>query len=90
VILWEARAGAGSCKDLQANGQRSLRHSMFDGRACEPRRKGLTLGQFMNNSSPQKGLMLEKFVEHCLPWVGPHAGVGEEYEEECSQRQVMN
>ena len=26
--------------------------------------------------------MLEQFVEDCLPWVGPHAGAGEEHEEE--------
>jgi len=25
---------------------------------------------------------LEKFMEKCLPWEGPHAGAGAEYEEE--------
>ena len=29
-----------------------------------------------------EGLTLEKFMEDCLPWEGPHGGAGEECEEE--------
>ena len=38
--------------------------------------KGPTLEQFMKDCS-----LLEKFVEDCLPWEGPHTGAGEECEE---------
>jgi len=40
------------------------------------------LEQFVNNCSPWEALMLEKFMEDCLLWEGPHAGAGEECEEE--------
>ncbi|KAK4810941.1 hypothetical protein QYF61_013349 [Mycteria americana] len=40
------------------------------------------LEQFVKNCSPWEGLMLENFVEDCLLWEGPHAGAGEEREEE--------
>ena len=43
---------------------------------------GPMLEQFMKNCSPWEGLTLEKFMEDCLPWEGPHAGAGEECEEE--------
>jgi len=36
----------------------------------------------VKNCSPWEGLMLEKFMENCFPWEGPHAGAGEESEEE--------
>ena len=36
----------------------------------------------MKNWSPWEGLQLEKFMENCLPWAGPHTGAEEEYEEE--------
>jgi len=36
----------------------------------------------MKNCNPQEGPTLEKFMENSLPWVGPHAGAGEECEEE--------
>ncbi|KAJ7404204.1 hypothetical protein WISP_146957 [Willisornis vidua] len=39
------------------------------------------LEQFVKNCSLLEGLMLEHFVEDCLTWEGPHAGVGEECEE---------
>jgi len=46
---------------------------------------GPTLGQFMESSSLWEVLptvlMLEKFVENCLPSEGPHAGAGAEREE---------
>ncbi|KAJ7421676.1 hypothetical protein BTVI_17057 [Pitangus sulphuratus] len=35
------------------------------------------LEQFMKNRSPQEGVMLEKFMENCLPWERPHTGEGE-------------
>ncbi|XP_009871254.1 PREDICTED: CD99 antigen-like protein 2, partial [Apaloderma vittatum] len=35
------------------------------------------LEQFMKNSSPWKGLKLEKFVENCLLWEEPQTGAGE-------------
>ncbi|GAB0186526.1 zinc finger and BTB domain-containing protein 5 [Grus japonensis] len=71
--------------------------STFAGRTCDPvgdpRRsrlfmkdctpwKGLMLEQFVKNCSLWEGLMLEKFLEDCLLWEGPHAGAGEECEEE--------
>jgi len=39
------------------------------------------LEQFMKSYSPWEGLALEKIVEDCVPWEGPHAGAGEECEE---------
>jgi len=36
VTLWEARAGAGSWKDLWPHGKSSPRQSRFAGRACDP------------------------------------------------------
>ncbi|KAK4832969.1 hypothetical protein QYF61_026795 [Mycteria americana] len=48
---------------------------------CSPW-KGPMLEQFMKNYSLWEGLTLEKFVEDCLLWEGPHAGAGEECEEE--------
>ena len=44
--------------------------------------KGHTLDQFVKKCSLWKGTMLEQFVKDCLPWEGPHAGAGEESEEE--------
>ena len=38
----------------------------------------------MKDCSPWEGLTLEKFVEDCLLWEGPHGGAGEECEEEGS------
>lgn len=37
--------------------------------------------ELMENCSPWEELMLEKFVENCLLWDGPHFGAGEEWEE---------
>ena len=77
--------------------ERSPRWSRFSGRTCDPMGdpcwsspflkaytlgKGLMPEQFMKNRSPREGPTLEKFVEDSLPWVGPHAGAGEECEEE--------
>ena len=77
--------------------ERSPRRSRFSGRTCDPVGdprwsslflkdctlwKGPTLVQFVKNCSLWEGLTLEKFVEDCLPWEGPHAGAGEEHEEE--------
>jgi len=44
--------------------------------------EGHTLERFMQTCSPWEGLTLEKFLENCLLWKGPHAGAGEECEEE--------
>lgn len=41
-----------------------------------------TLEQLMGCSLCE-GLMLEKFVETCFPWEGPHNGAVEEHEESC-------
>jgi len=41
--------------------------------------KEFLLEQSVKNYVPQEGLILEKFVEDCLPWEGPH----DEAEEEC-------
>jgi len=35
----------------------------------------------MKNCSPWEGLTMEKFMEDCLLWEGPHAGAREEREE---------
>ncbi|KAK4832494.1 hypothetical protein QYF61_023541 [Mycteria americana] len=35
----------------------------------------------MKNCSLWEGLTLEKFMENCLSWKGPHTGAGEECEE---------
>ncbi|PKU42378.1 hypothetical protein llap_7316 [Limosa lapponica baueri] len=43
--------------------------------------KGPMLEQFVKNCSPSEGCVLEKFVEYCLLWEGPHDGAGEEHEE---------
>ncbi|KAK4826197.1 hypothetical protein QYF61_006141 [Mycteria americana] len=40
------------------------------------------LEQFVKNCSPLEGLTLEKFAKDYLLWEGPHAGAGEEHEEE--------
>ena len=39
------------------------------------------LEQFVKDCSPWERLTLEKLMENCLPWVGPHTGAGEECEE---------
>ncbi|KAK4821782.1 hypothetical protein QYF61_002198 [Mycteria americana] len=44
--------------------------------------KGPMLEQFVKNCSPWEGLTLEKFLKDCLLSVEPHAGAGEEREEE--------
>jgi len=36
----------------------------------------------VKNCSLWEGAMLEKFMEDCLLWEGPHTGAGEECEEE--------
>jgi len=48
---------------------------------CSPW-KGHMLEQLMKNCNLLEGPMLEQFVKDCIPWVGPHAGAGEESEEE--------
>jgi len=82
VTLWGARAGAGSCQDLQTQGERSPRWSRFAGRDCDPMGdpcwsglflkdctlwEGPTLGHFVKSCSLWEGLTLEKFVKNCLP-----------------------
>jgi len=37
---------------------------------------------FLKDCSPREGLVLEKLMENCLLWEGPHAGAGEKYEKE--------
>ncbi|KAM9590860.1 uncharacterized protein ACIBXB_005909 [Morphnus guianensis] len=39
-------------------------------------------GAVRGELQPVEGPTLEKFVEDCLPWEGPHAGAGGEFEEE--------
>lgn len=36
--------------------------------------EGIHTGQIMKNCSPWERLTLEKFLEHWLPWQGPHTG----------------
>jgi len=55
--------------------------SLFLKDDCTPW-KGSMLEQFVKNCSLWEVLTLEKFMENCFPWVGPHAGAGEENEEE--------
>jgi len=35
----------------------------------------------MKNCSSLEGPVLEQVMEDCVPWEGPHTGVGEECEE---------
>lgn len=39
----------------------------------------------MKNCSLRDGLMMEKFVEDCFLWEGPHTGAREECEEFCRE-----
>ena len=43
------------------------------------------LEQSVKNSSLWEGLLLEKFMEDCLPWEGPHARAEECEEEEAAE-----
>jgi len=40
------------------------------------------LEQFVKNCSPWEGVILEKLLKDCVSWERPHAGAGEECEEE--------
>ena len=40
--------------------------------------KGPMPEKFVKNCCPQKGCMPEKFIEDCLPWEGPPGGAGAE------------
>ncbi|GAB0178075.1 EH domain-containing protein 4 [Grus japonensis] len=44
----------------------------------EPRWSSL----FLRDSTLWEGPMLDKFVENCLPWVGPHAEAGDKCDKE--------
>ena len=94
--LWRGHTKAGSWQKLQAV-ERSPRKSGCSGRACDPMgdphwsslflkectlEKGPTWDQFVKNCSPWKGPTLEKFIKDCIPWEAPHAGAGEEHEQE--------
>jgi len=81
VTPWEARAGAGSCQDLQTRGERSPRQSRFAGRACDPMGDPSWSSLFLKDYLLWTGLALEKVVEDCLPWEAPHSGAGAECEE---------
>jgi len=98
VTPWRPHIGAGSWQDLWAYAERSPHWSRIADRTCDPmwdpcwsslfRKdcipwKGHTLEQFVN-CSPSEELMLEKFMEDCLLWEGPHTGAGEECEQSCS------
>ena len=40
------------------------------------------MGTLWMKCSLWEGPTLEKFMNDCIPWVGPHAGAGEEHERE--------
>jgi len=82
VTLWGTHAQAGSCQDLWTRGERSPRRSRFASRTCDPAGDPRCSSLFLKSCSLWEGLMLDKFMEYCLPREGPHAGVGEECEEE--------
>jgi len=44
----------------------------------------------MKNCSPCEGLTLERFVQNCLSWVGPHPGAGEKSEEEQAEETMCD
>ncbi|GAB0201606.1 5'-AMP-activated protein kinase catalytic subunit alpha-1-like [Grus japonensis] len=48
---------------------------------------GETMLEQVKNGSPWEGLTLEKLVEDCLPWEGPHAGAEAECEESSSEEE---
>ena len=94
VTLWKACTGAGSWQDLWTHGVRGPHAGAgFTGRTCDPcwsslflkdctLWKGPMVEQFIKNCSPWEAPMLEQFVENYLLWVEPHAGAGEESEQE--------
>ena len=66
---------------LWPHGERSRRWSRFSGRTCDPAGDPRWSSLLLKDCTPREGLILEKFVEDCLLWEGPHAGAGEECEE---------
>jgi len=74
VTLWGARAGAGSCQDLQTCGERSLWQSRFAGRACDPMGDSRWSSLFLKDCTQWKGPMLGQFVKSCSPWERTHIG----------------
>lgn len=46
-------------------------------------------GTVWKELQPVEGLMLEKFLQDCLPWEGSHTGAGER-EERNNETMVMN
>ncbi|KAK4817118.1 hypothetical protein QYF61_027981 [Mycteria americana] len=72
--------GKKSLWDIRIDGVRSDPPLKGPG-TCDPVRDPRWSSLFLKDCSLWRGPMLEKFVEDCLPWVGPHAGAGEECEE---------
>jgi len=54
VTLWGAHAGAGSCQDLQASGERSPCWSRFAGRACDPMGDPRCSSLFLKDCTPSE------------------------------------
>ncbi|PKU39872.1 neurexin-3-hypothetical protein [Limosa lapponica baueri] len=50
--------------------------------------KGLMLEQMLKSFSLWKEVTLEKFMEGCVSWEGPHSGPGEECEESSPEEGV--
>ena len=51
------------------------------GNTCGPMERGAHAGTVCEELQPWEGLTLDKFMEDCLPWKGPHSETGEECEE---------
>jgi len=79
VTLWKARTGAGSWQDLWTHRERSPFWSRSSVRTCDPTGDPHWSNLFLNL---WEGLTLEHFMKNCVLWEGPHAGAGEECEEE--------
>jgi len=84
VTLQRACAGAGSWQDLWIHGERSPHWSRFAGRTCDPMEDPRWSSLFLKPCTPWAELMLQKFMENCLPWEGLQTGTGEEREESSS------
>lgn len=43
---------------------------------CGPMERGAHRGPVLEELQPREGPVLERFVQDCLQWEGPHAGAG--------------
>ncbi|KAF4794413.1 hypothetical protein TURU_102525 [Turdus rufiventris] len=63
---------------IWAHGETSQCWSTFASKTCDPTGDPFWGSLCLEDYTPLEGLMVEKFLECCLPWEGTHAGAGEE------------